>query len=821
MELKIAEVVVDGLPRSIDRIFHYEVPSEFSDSLKVGMRVEVPFGFGNRSKSGFVVGFQEKTDRKDIKPIRYILDRDPVFREETSALAKAIRNRYLCTFSEALRLFVPPGTMMNYIEIVALTAMAEEERAELIKNAPAQKETVELLQNAGGEMDVHSLRDIMKRDVFPLIRALSEKKIVTVTMDARSLVRDKTVTVYRYAGDEDPEVCAARLGIRSPAQERAISVLGQCERLSALDITIFAGVSRATITTLEKKGLIEREEQEVFRKPTLIKRVSPDAPKKLTEEQKSALDEIVSAIKSASGDAFLLHGVTGSGKTEVFMQAIEYALSQGKTALVLVPEIALTPQMTERFTARFGDKIAILHSALSMGERLDEWKRIHRGEASVVIGARSAVFAPLQNIGILIIDEEHETSYKSEMAPRYDAREVAKMRSEQSGAVLLLSSATPSLQTMYRAKEGHYRLLTLKKRIRDALLPKVTTVDMGTELRAGNHHVISRKLKVEIEENLKRKEQTILFLNRRGFSTFVSCRNCGYVMGCKHCNISLTYHSHTNRLKCHYCGAEEPNPTVCPECGSKYIRYFGAGTERIERDVRELFPGASVVRMDVDTTSGKGGHERVLNEFSEEHADILLGTQMVAKGLDYPDVTLVGVLAADTLLNIDDYRAAERTFDLITQVCGRAGRGEKPGRAIIQTYTVDSPILKKAANQDYNAFYDEEINYRKLFRYPPFCDIINIIVSCESHKIAVEEMRLVAAKIRGAIAAFPDRDRIEVFGPSEAPIGKIKNRYRMRMWIKADYNEYWEQTLQRILFDHYNEKHDAGLVVDVNPNSML
>lgn len=821
MGIRIVEVVVDGVPRTADRLYHYEISGDSADSLQVGMRVEIPFGVSNRSRSGFVVGFAEKSEWPDLKPILHILDRKPVFDEEAAEVAKQIRNRYLCTYSEALRLFVPPGTMMHYIEVVSLVPMSSEERNAKLINAPAQQEAAACIDESGGELDMRSLRDLLKRDVFPIVRALQEKGIVSVSMDAKTTVHDKMITVYRYAGEEDPEVCAARLSARYPAQERVISVLGQCECLSAIDITVFAGVSRSTINTLEKKGLIERYEREVFRKPALMKNVLPDTPKELTEEQRNALREIEESLTQGTRETFLLHGVTGSGKTEVFLQAINKALQIGKTALVLVPEIALTPQMTERFTARFGDQIAILHSALSMGERLDEWKRIHRGEATVVIGARSAVFAPLKNIGIIIIDEEHETSYKSEMAPRYHAKEVAEMRAKMSGAVLLLASATPGISDMYRAKEGEYRLLSLKNRYNHAPLPDVVTVDMSAEMREGNRHMLSRKLQEEIEANLEHGEQSILFLNRRGFSTFVSCRNCGHVMTCEHCNISLTYHSYTNTLDCHYCGAQVPNPTVCPSCGSKYIRYFGAGTEKIEHDIKEIFPQASIVRMDVDTTSGKGGHERVLRKFSDEHADILLGTQMVAKGLDYPNVTLVGVLAADTMLNMDDYRAAERTFDLVTQVCGRAGRGEKAGRAVIQTYTPDSLTLQMAANQDYDAFFEEEINYRKLFCYPPFCDIINIVVSSLSKRVAIEEMRLIAAKVRGAVSVAPNKENITIYGPSDAPVGRIKNYYRMRIWIKARYDEYWQNALSRMLFDFYQERRDAGLVIDVNPNSMI
>ena len=821
MELKIAEVIVDDTSRSVDRLFHYEIPSDMQEQIKIGMRVEVPFGFGNRKKNGFVVGFSEKSDVPHLKAIARTIDREPVINEESAALAKWIRSRYFCSFWEALRLFVPPGTMMRYVEMISLTDMPQEEREEKLKRAPNQAKLVDFLVESGGTVDETSIRDWMKQDVGSLISALIEKKIVERTVAEYQTVRDKTVVVYSYCGEVDAQEYAGSIEKRSPAQARVVELLGQCECLSAMDITLFAGVTRSVISALEKKGIIEKGVREVYRKPSLMSPVEPDAPKKLTDEQEAALSAIEKALDGASHTSFLLHGVTGSGKTEVFMQAIAHVLKAGKTALVLVPEISLTPQMTRRFTARFGDKIAILHSALSMGERLDEWKRIKNGEATVVIGARSAVFAPLQNIGIIIVDEEHETSYKSEMAPRYHAIEVAKKRSEENRCVLLLASATPSLQSMYRAKSGEYHLLALQKRYNEGKLPEVSIVDMGEELREGNRSVISRRLKEEIEINLENKEQTILFLNRRGFSTFVSCRNCGYVMTCENCNISMTYHSFTDTLDCHYCGTKIKNPTLCPSCGSKHIRYFGAGTERIEQELHELFPSASIVRMDVDTTSGKGGHERVLHRFSEQKADILLGTQMVAKGLDYPEVTLVGVLAADTLLNIDDYRAGERTFDLITQVCGRAGRGAKEGRAVIQTYTPESPVLKLAAEQNYDAFYDSEINYRKLFCYPPFCDIIHIIMSSEDAEKASTEMNWFASVLRGKIRQAGKMEDVQIFGPADAPIGKIKRRYRRRMWLKIRFDDTWQEILQTVLEEYYNGKYDASIAIDVNPNSMI
>ncbi|MBR2181320.1 MAG: primosomal protein N', partial [Oscillospiraceae bacterium] len=511
-----------------------------------------------------------------------------------------------------------------------------------------------------------------------------------------------------------------------------------------------ANATRNAVEALHVKGLIDYKEVEVLRNPLEGKVREVSAPLLLSNAQEKAVKTVLDGKKGT----FLIHGVTGSGKTEVYMKIAMDSLEKGKQVIILVPEIALTPQMTGRFFNRFGNNVAVLHSALSLGERLDEWRRIKRKDANIVIGARSAIFAPCDNVGAIIIDEEHEQSYKSESSPRYHARDIAHFLAKKHGCPLILGSATPSIESYYKAKCGEYTLIELLDRFNKKPLPEVFISDMREELRDGNKTVLSRLLAGEMAENLSRREKTILFLNRRGYSTFVSCRDCGFVFTCPNCNVSLTYHKSGDNLTCHYCGHSQKVVSVCPNCESTRVKDFGKGTQKAEEQILSIFPGAKALRMDADTTSGKRGHEKLLDRFTEEGTDILLGTQMVTKGLDFEDVTLVGVLAADASLNIDDFRAQERTFNLITQVCGRAGRGEKEGRCVIQTYSPENPTLLLAAKQDYKSFYEEEIEYRREFFYPPFCDIVNITVSSADKEAAEKRASEIAMKLRISLRSY-------------------------------------------------------------------
>ena len=607
---------------------------------------------------------------------------------------------------------------------------------------------------------------------------------------------------------------------KAPKQAQILELLIQNDFVADSDITLLTGASYTAIKSLREKGFIKAETIETLRMPLDYNEIKPTKSPKLNEEQQTAVDTVTEAVKNKTTDTFLLHGITGSGKTEVFLNCIENVLALGKTAIVLVPEIALTPQMVTRFVSRFGKRIAVLHSALSLGERADEYKRIKRGEASVVVGARSAIFAPLKNIGIIVIDEEHETSYKAENAPTYHAREVAQYRAKVSGAVKILASATPSVESYYKASQGEYRLLSLNKRATGAVLPEIIISDMREELKNGNRSCIGSTLMSEIQENLTRGEQTILFLNRRGFSTFVSCRLCGYVARCKNCDVTLTYHKHRGTLTCHYCGYTIRKPDNCPECDSKYIKEFGTGTQKVEEELNSLFPDISVIRMDVDTTGTKSSHQTLLSKFAEEKTDILLGTQMVSKGLDFPDVTLVGVLAADQSLGIDDFRANERTFNLITQVCGRAGRGEKCGRAVIQTYMPDNQTLKLSSSQDYISFYNEEIQIRKFLNFPPFCDMVSVLLTAEDELSLTAYAENLAHDIR-KVMNHEAVGNFEILGPGVASIPRIGGKFRQRLWIKCTLNEKTTNIFNRLRNYHIKNGKNINMLIENNPYNTL
>ena len=608
--------------------------------------------------------------------------------------------------------------------------------------------------------------------------------------------------------------------IKSPKQIRVLEFLKDNDGVYITDLEVYTDTSRAIIKTLEKHEYIQIVEENIDRNPFVLKEVPRDKKLKLTDEQKVAFDCINEAIFENKFKEFLIYGVTGSGKTEVYLQLIEKALSKGKTAIVLVPEISLTPQMVNRFLARFGNCIAVLHSKLSMGERYDAYKRIKNGEVKIVIGARSAIFAPVENIGILIIDEEHDSSYKSEMNPRYNAKDIARYLCKNNNAPLVLGSATPDVNTFYNAKEGKIELLTLTKRANESNLPSVEIVDLREELASGNKSMLSEKLKEYIEENIKNKKQTILFLNRRGFSTFVMCRDCGFTAKCKNCNITLTYHKNTNKLKCHYCGFETKNITVCPICGSKNVRYFGAGTQKLEEEVHKMFPECKTIRMDVDTVIKKNSHEEILEKFKNENIDILIGTQMVVKGHHFPNVTLVGVIAADSSLNIEDFRAGERTFQILTQVAGRAGREQLPGKVVVQTYNKDNYSIEFAKEQNYDLFYNAEIMMRKSLNYPPFCDIIQFSINSKSDLDVKKVAKYIYNELKKEFNII--KNNILIFEPVPAPIDKIKNNYRWRILVKCRFNNKVIDLINNVLERYYKKNFkNTRLIIDVNPNNMM
>jgi primosomal protein N' (replication factor Y) len=609
---------------------------------------------------------------------------------------------------------------------------------------------------------------------------------------------------------------------RSPNMAAILRILGQEGRVPVNELLDMTGATSSSIHSLEKRGYIVLEEVETYRNPWAAQDNQTVAPE-LNNEQIYASGIIQQCIEAGKGTV-LLRGVTGSGKTEVYMKAAEEVLQQGRQVIVLVPEISLTPQTVSRFKGRFGENVAILHSRLSPGERFDEWRRIRQNEISIVVGARSAVFAPLEDLGLIILDEAHEDSYKSDVRPRYHAREVAVKRCQLSQAVLVLGSATPALEDYYKAKLGEYRLVEIESRAEDQPLPPVEIVDMRRELEMGNRSMFSNDLYQALEATLRKGEQSILLINRRGYAQFVSCRSCGHVIKCTNCDVSLTYHAKGQMLKCHYCGYQKGYPRVCPECGSKYIKNFGLGTQKVEEELRELFPSARLLRMDFDTTSRKGDHHRILDAFEKRKYDILLGTQMVAKGLDFPNVTLVGVLAADASLNIPDYRSSEKTFQLITQVAGRAGRGIKPGRVVVQSYQPEHYSIQHASRHDYTGFFDKELDIRRQFAYPPFTHIIRVLITGEEEKTVVQYAKNMLKWIKENV----ERDNILKsglvdLGVFEAPILRINNKFRWQVLIRIKQGihirEAWHHLSDSLIRRFYHD--NLTVTLDFNPLSLI
>ena len=642
----------------------------------------------------------------------------------------------------------------------------------------------------------------------------------TKNKDSDKNTQDKTINVVYLKKNIDEIKFDIDLGkIKSEKQKKVLQLLESNDGLTVSEIEMLSGGTRAIVKTLEKNGYVEIVEKKVERNPLANKQIVRTENLELTEEQQIAYNKVKEGIIQNKYEEFLLFGITGSGKTEIYLQLIGEVLKQDKTAIVLVPEISLTPQMTDRFIARFGkETIAILHSKLSIGERYDEWNKIKEKKAKIIIGARSAIFAPTEDIGIIIIDEEHDSSYKSEAVPKYDAKEIARKIAQENKCPLLLGSATPDICTYYKAITNQTTLLKLTQRANNSKLPDVDIVDLKMELANGNRSMISTELYGEIEENLKNKRQTILFLNRRGFSTFIMCRECGYTVKCKNCNISMTYHKTENKLKCHYCGYEENVVTICPQCHSNKIRYFGTGTQRLEQEINKLFPNATTIRMDIDTVTKKNSHEELLNKFRDENIDILIGTQMVVKGHHFPKVTLVGVIAADSSLNIDDYRANERTFQILTQVAGRAGREKLDGKVIVQTYNPDNFSIICAQKQNYEMFYDTEIALRKQLNYPPFYDIIligfNSLTENEIKKVADESYTYLKENL--------PQDEFNVLRPMPSPIDKIQNRFRWRIIIKGNVDNNANQILNDYLKNIYDKNYkNTKISIDINPNNMI
>ena len=812
----MVKVAVSAAPYSIDKPYSYLVPESLAAAAVPGVRVMVPFGRGNKESEGLILARVQEPKLPGSKAIRQILDPEPVLDKAGIDLALWMRGRYFCTVFEAVKTILPAGLWYGLREIWSLAMEPEAARSAAV-GIPGAWQVLDLLEKQGGKADIRVLRDALGDGAEKPLKAMKKAEILACETDAKRKIADKSHRMVELAVNTEDAYALTEPKRRSaPARYEVVNFLATAGRTPATEVSYYTGASARTLKTMEKAGLIAFSEEEELRVPSLDD-VEPGPEIVLNEEQQRAFEEILGRVQAAKPSVTLLHGVTGSGKTQVYLRLVQETLALGKTAMVLVPEIVLTPQMMRKFSSYFGSRVAMLHSSLKMTERYDQWKRIRRGEVDVVLGTRSALFAPLKNLGLIIMDEEQEGSYQSENVPRYDAREVAKYLCVREKAALVFGSATPTVETAWAAEQGSYQKALLRRRYNENALPEVLIADLRQEILNGNPGLISTPLRQELEKNLAAGEQSILFLNRRGNSRMLLCGECGYVPQCPRCSTAMTYHSANGRLMCHYCGHSEPAADTCPECGG-WMKHVGAGTQKVEEELRELFPEAGILRMDADTTAG--GHEEILQTFERERVPILLGTQMVAKGLDFENVTLVGVLSADISLYVDNYRAAERTFSLLTQVVGRAGRGGKTGRAVIQTYTPGNDVIRCAARQDYDAFYESEIRMRRLRRYPPFADLFTVTVS------GTEEGRVLraAVSVRETLRQLCRRPELaagepEVLGPAPAPVVKVNNRFRYRCTLVGKNDKATREMLAWLQKDFAKDSANRGMNLFVDHNA--
>ena len=816
--MNIARIVVAAAVYAIDKPYDYLVPDALEDSIQPGVRVVVPFGRGNRRTEGVVLFLEQGTEKKNLKMVESVLDQEPVLDETMLRLAAFLRERYFCTFFDAVRAMLPAGLWFHARDKVVLTALGESLELEKLERYPEARQLLQCLRDFGGQAEESVLKRMLPQETVEKGLKLLLKKNMAISEG--TLVRnvnDKTEQIASLAVSSEEAAAYAQTRKRAPIQKAVLEmllVLGSC---SVKELKYFTGASAATIRALEQAGYLELSQRELFRRPQYNALEKP-MPLELNEEQQEAYTRIRPHL-DIGGKISLLYGVTGSGKTMVYLRLIEDCLVMGKSALVLVPEIALTPQLMQTFMGQFGDRVAVLHSALQVGQRYDEWKRIRMGQATVVVGTRSAVFAPLKNLGLVVLDEEHEHSYKSEMNPRYHAREVAIWRGVYEKAAVVLGSATPSVESMYLAQKGTYQLLKMTDRFGGRSLPQVVLVDMKEELKEGNSCSISARLREEMEANFRQGEQTILYLNRRGASRTVLCPICGHVPQCPRCSVSLTYHSANHRLMCHYCGYSEPATGECPECGSTY-RQVGTGTQKIEEELRQLWPWIETIRMDADTVSATNPHDKILSRFQTEKIPVLIGTQMVTKGLNFPNVTLVGVLDGDGSLYTDDFRAAENTFSKITQVIGRAGRGEQKGRAVIQTMTPENQVLLQAASQDYDAFYETELPLRQMRGCPPFADVFQVkFFGAFENEVAESALRFRQGLSQALGRVTWNTEKLVVMGPAPAAVVRVMNRYHYQLTILAKNTKELRALLAAMLKWFAGDRANGHITacVDVNP----
>ena len=808
-----ALVAVEGLVYHFDAPYSYKIPYELEKTALAGCRVMVPFGNGNRKKQGLILSVKpllEADCNVKLKSISAVLDETPLFTDEMLKLVTWLKENTFCTLFEAARAMLPAGIGLNYV-ISYMANIVEESR--LNKLSDDEKRIYNYLKDGCKYVKQEKiLTDLGLSADSKILEKLVKQDILVTNVDAKRKTGDLTVKNVRLA---IPEADAEELLNTLTAKQKSVTkLLIDIGGASVKEVCYFTGVTPAVVTALEKKGVVELFDSEIYRKPRYEvsdkKAISPE----LTKVQNEAYEELLSKYKSGKGSASLLYGVTGSGKTQVFLKLIEDVVADGKGVIVMVPEIALTPQTLGIFYSHFGDKVAVFHSALSAGERIDEWKRVKNGDAKIAIGTRSAVFAPFSDLGLIVMDEEQEHTYKSEMSPRYHAKDVARFRCAYHNSLLVLASATPSIETYTNAMNGRYGFVKLHERYGKAVLPEVVTVDISQTKGA-----ISNELYNALEECLENKHQAILLMNRRGFNTFASCSACKTVLSCPNCSISLTYHSANRRLMCHYCGYSQNYTDVCPECNEKAVTYSGFGTQRIEEELSDIFPNARILRMDADTTMARYSYQDKLTAFAKGEYDILLGTQMVAKGLDFPHVTLVGIISIDQQLYNDDFRSSEKAFDLLTQVIGRSGRGDYKGKAYIQTVLPDNDIIELSAAQDYESFYKTESLIRKSMVYPPFCDICSITFSSEQYNKSLTSAKAFFEMLKNAVTGDYSDVKINVLGPIQPRVNKISNKYRNVLTIKCKNNKRFREMMSNLLVQYMKNAQNGGAtaVVDINP----
>lgn len=818
--LKIAKVAVEGTLYHFDMEFDYIIPENIDTNNLVGSRVLVPFGLGNKKKHGVVFEVVSgKLDEK-IKPIYAVLDKAPLLSVEMISLARWMKRRYYCTLFDAVKTMLPSGInrkLVNYYKLSGNINFLEKFDLNDI-----EINIIEILKKKDKFISYKKLQlETSVDNLDKILLRLKKLGIILQKEDSINKVSDASIKMVAVTDIGKVENLNLKL---TQKQKKVYDAIKACSEISVKEVCYYTGVTASVVDSLVKKGIVYYFENQVYRNPYKnIEKLYNKEDILLSDEQKISFNNLYKEYTSGKVSVSLLYGVTGSGKTAVFMKLIEAVRKDKKGIIVMVPEIALTSSLIRQFHQRFGEKVAVFHSGLSAGERADEWKRVKNGDADIAIGTRSAVFAPFENLGLIIMDEEQEYTYKSDSSPRFHARDIAKFRCKQNNTLLVLASATPSIESYYMALSGRYSLNTISRRYGQANLPKVKIVDLNEEINKGNNSAFSEILIKELVENLQNNKQSIILMNRRGYNTFASCRACNEVLTCPNCSISLTYHSANGRLMCHYCGYSVEFTDECPNCHEHEIRYLGFGTQKIEEDLQKVVPEARILRMDADTTMAKFSHDRKFRLFSEGKYDIMIGTQMVAKGLDFDSVTLVGVLSADQSLYNNDFRSYERTFSLLTQVVGRAGRGNYAGRAIIQTYTPENSVISLAAQQNYDEFYNSEIKMRKAMLYPPFVDLCVICFSGKNQERILSAAKDFFNMLRKLASKDYSELPLRVLEPSQTTIIKLNNKYRHKLIIKFRNSRRFQELISRLLvwFEKDKKYSEVSVYVDVNPDMII